>query len=399
MRSLVNIIMCEYAGFDYATISLALTTDYNGKYYNISTGNYVRPTKSYSHINNEFKIVANRDDTFFFEDVIKYLEDNREYIDFNLINLQLSLAKDNNYYNVTTGKWITPSLVKKMTFVNDEFKVVANKDDVETYHLVLDWLTENDKCDFKALRASLAKNTGDYFNISYNKWVSSEVAKHLPLISEEHKVVAVYADGSFFTHFIDYIKENPITKKKAKPSSVKNKSTEASVNLNYNDQDNSNNVIDNILEAMNTPVEDCYYNITSEKWILPMVVQKMTNVCHKNKIVANKDDGNKFKLICNFLKGVELPKTEREVSLKVRNSVWRTYAKKLDASCWCCDSHIAFEKWYIGYILPLNKCGTNTVNNIRPICRKCKLSIASKPMKLFIEENELFGQGREEFGI
>lgn len=76
----------------------------------------------------------------------------------------------------------------------------------------------------------------------------------------------------------------------------------------------------------------------------------------------------------------------------IRNQVWRRFCgNHLDAKCFCCDQHLAYESWEAGHVISDAKGGKTVVENLRPICLPCNRSMGTKHMYEFMKEYQLAG--------
>ena len=89
-----------------------------------------------------------------------------------------------------------------------------------------------------------------------------------------------------------------------------------------------------------------------------------------------------------------LPKksTKQSIPKTIRNQVWRRFCgNHLDAKCFCCDQHLAYESWEAGHVISDAKGGKTVVENLRPICLPCNRSMGTKHMYEFMKEYQLAG--------
>lgn len=96
-------------------------------------------------------------------------------------------------------------------------------------------------------------------------------------------------------------------------------------------------------------------------------------------------------------KSVQKPKY-KAIPAKIRQMTWREYiGNNLDGQCWSCGDNISIEKWHAGHVIPASKGGPATVNNLRPLCQSCNLSMGNRHMAEFINSHALLGKGAKEF--
>lgn len=90
-------------------------------------------------------------------------------------------------------------------------------------------------------------------------------------------------------------------------------------------------------------------------------------------------------------------KTSRSVRAKrtsipkaIKRTVWDTYIGSIhgEALCPCCN-HATIHKddFHAGHVVAQCKGGTNDVDNLRPICGMCNLSMGDKDMREFVKTN------------
>ncbi len=85
---------------------------------------------------------------------------------------------------------------------------------------------------------------------------------------------------------------------------------------------------------------------------------------------------------------VQCPKTKRAVPKKVRDDSWNKYVgtDKGEAPCLCCRTYtISKSEFHAGHVISEAKGGPTTVENIRPICGGCNLSMGTRDMREFIQ--------------
>lgn len=77
----------------------------------------------------------------------------------------------------------------------------------------------------------------------------------------------------------------------------------------------------------------------------------------------------------------------------LRNLVWKTYASDtyLSANCFCCRKNIiSIDNFICGHILSRYDGGTIDLDNLRPVCNSCNVSMGTCDMFKFIENNKLW---------
>ena len=81
------------------------------------------------------------------------------------------------------------------------------------------------------------------------------------------------------------------------------------------------------------------------------------------------------------------------VPKRIRELVWLEYiGRNFEGKCFSCNEKIDVFSWHAGHIIPNCDEGKATVENLRPICVSCNLSMGKKKMDIFINENDLKGK-------
>lgn len=88
--------------------------------------------------------------------------------------------------------------------------------------------------------------------------------------------------------------------------------------------------------------------------------------------------------------GCDKKKIRKSIPSKIRQMVWRKYiGNSLDGTCWCCHDGLSYESWHAGHIQPASLGGPDTVDNLRPLCPSCNLSMRNMPMYDFIHKYKM----------
>lgn len=89
----------------------------------------------------------------------------------------------------------------------------------------------------------------------------------------------------------------------------------------------------------------------------------------------------------NIKELVEHPeKTKRKpIPKKIRGEVWtKHFGDSTNGFCYCCKTPLnCFEDWHAGHIIAQSRGGTDTADNLRPVCGSCNLSMGSESMDEF----------------
>jgi hypothetical protein len=73
----------------------------------------------------------------------------------------------------------------------------------------------------------------------------------------------------------------------------------------------------------------------------------------------------------------------------VKTQVWNTYIGKENgiSKCMCCKkSEISQLNFHCGHVISVYNGGSNIVENLRPICSQCNLSMGTQNMNIFMKE-------------
>ena len=65
----------------------------------------------------------------------------------------------------------------------------------------------------------------------------------------------------------------------------------------------------------------------------------------------------------------------------LREQVWIKYiGKRFQKKCYIkwCDNKMNVFNFHVGHDIPVSKGGTNTINNLKPICSRCNYSMGNK---------------------
>lgn len=188
--------------------------------------------------------------------------------------------------------------------------------------------------------------------------------------------------------------------------------------------------IDNILSIIANNKGSRYYNITTGKRVNSGTTNKWPLCDDTHKIVADTDDQKIFSYISYLLDNPhlthgtisvtpsdppeeELPrritpkaiikqdtpkKPRRNIPSKIRFLTWREFiGTNMYGRCWCCNDEISYDNWHAGHVIPSSKGGPDTVDNLRPVCSSCNLSMGNEHMGNYITHYKMKGEGAKEF--
>ena len=82
------------------------------------------------------------------------------------------------------------------------------------------------------------------------------------------------------------------------------------------------------------------------------------------------------------------PYIKEKIPKAVRNSVWRIYFKnKITGLCQCCKiEKISYASFHSGHIKSEKMGGSTSLENLRPVCMMCNLSMGQMDMDEFIKK-------------
>jgi ankyrin repeat protein len=79
----------------------------------------------------------------------------------------------------------------------------------------------------------------------------------------------------------------------------------------------------------------------------------------------------------------------KKIPKRIRTLVWNKYVGEDTprAKCFCCrDTTISFSAFDCGHVIAESKGGDMTINNLRPVCHECNLSMGTRSMNDFTSE-------------
>lgn len=87
-------------------------------------------------------------------------------------------------------------------------------------------------------------------------------------------------------------------------------------------------------------------------------------------------------------------KRSKSVPREVRLNVWiNRHGYSMEAPCYCCgDILTGMGHWHAGHIIARANGGSDTVENMRPVCARCNISMRTKHMDDFKAELEARNQ-------
>ena len=82
-----------------------------------------------------------------------------------------------------------------------------------------------------------------------------------------------------------------------------------------------------------------------------------------------------------------IKKKRKEISNKVKNSLWKKYNKNLNSKCYVCNKNITAFNFQVGHIISITNGGTDNISNLRSICGGCNLSIGIHNLEHYKNNN------------
>jgi 5-methylcytosine-specific restriction endonuclease McrA len=75
----------------------------------------------------------------------------------------------------------------------------------------------------------------------------------------------------------------------------------------------------------------------------------------------------------------------KAIPKKIRGEAWKIqFGDSTKGSCFCCKKDLdVFDDWHAGHIVSHSNNGTDTANNLRPVCGSCNLSMGTENMDDF----------------
>lgn len=98
----------------------------------------------------------------------------------------------------------------------------------------------------------------------------------------------------------------------------------------------------------------------------------------------------------NYVTTASAPTTRSRTNLpkKIRDDCWlQHHGKKYEAPCYCCGTAITAVAFHCGHIKSWAKGGTDTLDNLVPICASCNLSMGTQDLEEF--KQQYYPKGKE----
>lgn len=75
----------------------------------------------------------------------------------------------------------------------------------------------------------------------------------------------------------------------------------------------------------------------------------------------------------------------QQIPKQIRGEVWKKYnGNSIIGSCYCCKKTVdVFDIWNAGHVRPHSQGGVSTVDNLRPVCVSCNMSMGTQNMYVY----------------
>ena len=85
----------------------------------------------------------------------------------------------------------------------------------------------------------------------------------------------------------------------------------------------------------------------------------------------------------------------KPIPREIRYAVWTQYHQDHEEGiCYCCGTAIRHRGWHCAHVISDAKGGSTTVDNLRPTCQHCNLSMGDQNLYAYICQKRLSGPGR-----
>lgn len=215
--------------------------------------------------------------------------------------------------------------------------------------------------DLDGIVEEIQNNAGPrYYNLTTDAMTSSRT--RLPNVNHQYRVVAEADDTQLFQHVIALLDHAKLLR-----------------------------FIPAIIEAEEVLSEETVEEISSEEVLSESSSEEET----AEEVLSESSSADD---LSEELPPKKAPSRKVSIPAKVRQLTWRKYiGSSMDGACWCCGDPIAFENWHAGHVLAAVKGGKNSVQNLRPLCASCNLSMHDTHMADFIRNHDMQGKGALEF--
>lgn len=139
----------------------------------------------------------------------------------------------------------------------------------------------------------------------------------------------------------------------------------------------------------------------SKKRALKCQLNGCTTDTPSNKMycqVHSANEPNFAEVILPVQAGDSNNKRRTAIPQPVREQVWRKYlGNVMDGGCYCCDKGISFTGFHAGHVISDAQGGQATIENLRPVCSSCNLSMGTMLMSDYVQKYGLTGAAAQEW--
>lgn len=235
----------------------------------------------------------------------------------------------------------------------------------------------------KIIKENNAKGGARYYNITNDKFVNTSTAQRMIHESEQYKVVAAEEDTDLFHYIIELLRKPSLRDEIDMPLFERR-----IIDLVEPDEDQP---MVNVGALKKYTGDDTVFarllSTSSETTVDIGAIETTEDAIIMCKVTEEAEETIK-----------ELQKKRKQIPTKIRQLTWRKYiGDSMNGNCWCCAGVITFEQWHAGHVVPASKGGPDKVDNLRPLCSSCNLSMGNSHMGDFIRRYGLKGCGATEF--
>lgn len=240
--------------------------------------------------------------------------------------------------------------------------------------------TEWDEIDLDGILATIRNNHGTrYYDITTDRVVNVQTIKKMVHVNHTHRVVAVKSDAALFDHIISLLDAQSILTPSPNPF-YRRHTDHGDIVIIHDSSDSEDSSSSSDLRSYSSSSESSY--------------SESNSYSSSHSEMSSPSDSE----VEEVRKAV--PVKRKAIPAKIRHMTWRKHiGPSMDGRCWCCNDAITFENWHAGHVLAHTHGGKNTVDNLRPVCAACNLSMRDTHMAQFIHDHALTGNGSQEFQI
>jgi len=99
-------------------------------------------------------------------------------------------------------------------------------------------------------------------------------------------------------------------------------------------------------------------------------------------------------LCCKKLCCDKTRKSKKSIPQNIRKQVWQMYFKNnTHGQCYACNRTIYIDCWHCSHVIAEQLGGKCTIENLRPCCPYCNLSMRTQNLYDYIKKRQLSGAG------